>query len=116
MFKWLTATAVVTAGLSLVLVLPVTTTSTASQASAAPSGGPSVQALNAIPATYLALYLAAAQTCPGLPWAFLAAYCRGRKRPRPVDVPGVALGRELRWRRGPDAVRARHFRPVRGSC
>ena len=38
---------------------------------------------------------------------------QGRKRPRPVHGPRRALRRQLRRRRGPDAVRARHLRPVR---
>jgi cell wall-associated NlpC family hydrolase len=44
----------------------------ASQASTSLVGGPSVLALNDIPPAYLAVYMAAAQTCPGLPWAVLA--------------------------------------------
>ena len=109
MFKWLTATAVVTAGLALVLMLLVTTTSTASQASAAPSGGPSVQALDTIPATYLALYLAAAQTCPA---------CRGRSSPGigkvesdhgQSDAPGVHSGANYAGAEGPMQFEAATF-------
>ena len=109
MFKWLTATAVVTAGLSLVLVLLVTTTSTASQASAAPSGGPSVQALNTIPATYLALYLAAAQTCPGLPWAILAGIGKVESDHGQSDAPGVHSGANYAGAEGPMQFEAATF-------
>ena len=101
MFKWLTAAAAVAVVLPLVLVLLVTTTSAASQASAASSGGPSVQALTAIPPAYLALYIAAAQTCPGLPWAVLAGIGKVESDHGQSDAPGVHSGANYAGAEGP---------------
>ena len=79
MFKWLTAAAALAVALPLGLILlTVTTTPAASQASTTLAGGPSVEALDTIPPAYLALYLDAARTCPGLPWAVLAGSARSK--------------------------------------
>ena len=115
MYKWLAAAAALAVALPLALVLLVTTTSAASQASTTLAGGPSVQALNTIPPAYLTLYLDAAQTCPGLPWAVLAGIGKVESDHGQSDRARRSLRRELRRRRGPDAVRARHLRPVRGQ-
>ena len=74
------------------------------------AGGPSVLALDDIPPTYLALYLDAAHTCPGLPWGVLAGIGKVESDHGQSDAPGRALRRELRRGRGPDAVRACHLR------
>lgn len=80
MVKWFAAAAVVTVGFSLALMLLVFAAPTASQASASLVGGPSVLALNGIPPAYLALYMAAAQTCP-------RASCCGARRAAPALRP-----------------------------
>jgi len=91
-FKWLTAAAALAIALPLALVLLAVTISPASQASATLAGGPSVQALDTIPPAYLALYLAAAQTCPGLPWAVLAGIGKVESDHGQSDAPGVHSG------------------------
>jgi cell wall-associated NlpC family hydrolase len=71
-FKLLAAGAAVAVALPLTLLLLAAAASTASQASTSLAGGPSVAALSGIPPAYLALYMSAARTCPGLPWGVLA--------------------------------------------
>ncbi len=92
MFKWLTAAAALAIALPLALVLLAVTISPASQASATLAGGPSVQALDTIPPAYLALYLDAAQTCPGLPWAVLAGIGKAESDHGQSAAPGVHSG------------------------
>src|ERR1039457_3678580 len=70
--KWFAAAAVVAVGFPLALMLLVFAAPSASQASTSLVGGPRVLAPNDTPPSYLAVYMAAAQTCPGLPWAVLA--------------------------------------------
>jgi cell wall-associated NlpC family hydrolase len=57
-------------------------------ANVAPSG----TALSAIPADYLALYQQAAATCPGLPWAVLAAIGTVESANGQSTLPGVHSG------------------------
>jgi hypothetical protein len=71
-FKWLAAGAAVAVALPLTLLLLAAAAPIASQASTSLAGGPSVAALSGIPPAYLALYMSAARTCPGLPWGVLA--------------------------------------------
>lgn len=59
-------------GLPLALVSVFAAGSGGSAAAASEPAPPSSAALSGIPPTYLALYQAAAGTCPGLPWAVLA--------------------------------------------
>ena len=102
MFKWLTATAALVVALPLgVILLTVTTTPTASQASMTLVGGPSVEALDTIPPTYLALYLDAARTCPGLPWAVLAGIGRVESDHGQSSAPGVHSGANYAGAEGP---------------
>jgi hypothetical protein len=90
--KWFAAAAVVAVGFPLALMLLVFSAPTASQASVSLAGGPSVFALNDIPPAYLALYMAAAQTCPGLPWAVLAGIGKVESDHGRSRAPGVQSG------------------------
>ena len=102
MFKWLTAAAALAVALPLGLILlTVTTTPAASQASATLAGGPSVEALGTIPPAYLALYLDAAQTCPGLPWAILAGIGKVESDHGQSSAPGVHSGANYAGAEGP---------------
>lgn len=101
MAKWLAAVAVVAIGFPLALMLLVTVTPTASQASASLAGGPSVLALNDIPPVYLALYMAAARTCPGLPWAVLAGIGQVESDHGQSRAPGVQSGKNFAGAQGP---------------
>ena len=102
MFKWLTAAAALAVALPLGLILlAVTTTPAASQASATLAGGPSVQALDTIPPAYLALYLDAARTCPGLPWAVLAGIGKVESDHGQSSAPGVHSGANYAGAEGP---------------
>ena len=57
------------------------------------SGGPpTASAVGAIPPGYLALYQAAAATCPGLPWSVLAAIGTVESANGQSTLPGVKSG------------------------
>ena len=101
MVKWLAAAAIVAVGFPLALILLVFAVPTASQASASLAGGPSVLALNDIPPAYLALYMAAAQTCPGLPWAVLAGIGRVESDHGQSEALGVRSGANYAGAEGP---------------
>jgi hypothetical protein len=77
-FKWLAAGAAVAVALPIILLLLVAAAPTASQAGTSLAGGPSVAALSGIPSAYLALYMGAARTCPGLSWAYWPASARSK--------------------------------------
>jgi cell wall-associated NlpC family hydrolase len=64
-------------------------------------GGPSALALSAIPPAYLALYLAAAQTCPGLPWSVLAGIGKVESDHGRSRAPGVRSGSNPAGAEGP---------------
>jgi cell wall-associated NlpC family hydrolase len=85
----------------VLLVVTTSSASQASQASAALAGGPSVQALDTIPPYYLALYLAAARTCPGLPWAVLAGIGEVESDHGQSGAPGVHSGANYAGAEGP---------------
>jgi cell wall-associated NlpC family hydrolase len=93
------AAMVVTALLGLVLL--VASTSTASQARVHLAGGPSVLALNTIPPGYLTLYINAAQTCPGLPWAVLAGIGKVESDHGQSHAPGVHSAANYAGAEGP---------------
>ena len=101
MYKWLAAAAALAVALPLALVLLVTTTSAASQASTTLAGGPSVVALNTIPPAFLTLYINAAQTCPGLPWAVLAGIGQVESDHGRSSAPGVRSGANYAGAEGP---------------
>ncbi|MEV6608889.1 bifunctional lytic transglycosylase/C40 family peptidase [Kutzneria sp. NPDC051319] len=63
--------------------------------------GPSQAALADIPADYLSLYLQAAQTCPGLDWAVLAAIGKVESDHGRSTLPGVHRGSNYAGAQGP---------------
>jgi cell wall-associated NlpC family hydrolase len=100
-FKWLAATAVAAAVLPLALVFLVTAGTSASQAGTSLAGGPSTLALADIPPAYLALYMGAAQTCPGLPWGVLAGIGKAESDHGRSTAPGVNFGANHAGAEGP---------------
>ena len=106
MFKWLAAGAAVAVALPLALLLLVTAVSaagpvTATSAGMSRPGGPSVLALQDIPPTYLTLYMDAAKTCPGLPWAVLAGIGKVESDHGRSPLPGVRSGANFAGAEGP---------------
>ena len=101
MSKWLAAAAALAVALPLVLVLLVTATDAPGQASTGLAGGPSMQALDTIPPAYLTLYLDAARTCPGLPWAVLAGIGKVESDHGQSTAPGVHSGANYAGAEGP---------------
>jgi cell wall-associated NlpC family hydrolase len=99
--KWLAASAAMAVMLPLALVLLVTADPAASQPSPSLAGGPSVLALSDIPPTYLALYMAAAQTCPGLPWGLLAGIGKVESDHGRSNARGVHSGTNFAGAEGP---------------
>jgi cell wall-associated NlpC family hydrolase len=79
----------------------MTSASTASQSSTDLAGGPSVLALDTVPPAYLTLYLNAAQTCPGLPWAVLAGIGKVESDHGQSPAPGVHSGTNYAGAEGP---------------
>jgi peptidoglycan DL-endopeptidase CwlO len=105
-FKWLAVGAAVAVVLPLALLLLVTAGATASpvstgQMNASMPGGPSVLALQDIPPVYLALYMEAAKTCPGLPWAVLAGIGKVESDHGQSALPGVRSGANFAGAEGP---------------
>jgi cell wall-associated NlpC family hydrolase len=91
--KALTAAAVILAALPLLLILLVTA-SAGAPAQVPPSaaglaGTPTALAISGIPADYLAWYMAAAKTCPGLPWSVLAGIGEAESGHGRSPLPGV---------------------------
>jgi hypothetical protein len=92
------------------------------------SGGPpTASAVGAIPSAYLALYQAAAATCPGLPWSVLAAIGTVESANGTSTLPGVSAGQNAagamviyRWvgglRHVRDSVFGRRACGVSASC
>jgi cell wall-associated NlpC family hydrolase len=101
MLKWLAGGAAVAVVLPLALLLLITADPNASQASTGLVGGPSVLALSSIPPTYLALYMSAAPTCPGLPWAVLAGIGTVESDNGQSSAPGVHSGANYAGAEGP---------------
>jgi len=103
-FKWLAVGAAVAIVLPLALVLLVTAGSAASPVGTGQgttTGGPSVLALQDIPPAYLALYMDAARTCPGLPWAVLAGIGKVESDHGRSPLPGVHSGANFAGAEGP---------------
>jgi cell wall-associated NlpC family hydrolase len=90
-FKWLAGAAAVAIVLPLAFLVLVAVGPSASQASTE-AQGPSVLALNDIPSAYLTLYMAAAPTCPGLPWGVLAGIGKVESDHGRSTAPGVHSG------------------------
>ena len=70
-------------------------------AAAASMQSPSALAVSRIPPDYLAWYLAAAQTCPGLPWAVLAGIGTVESDNGKSTAPGVRDGANFAGAEGP---------------
>jgi cell wall-associated NlpC family hydrolase len=100
-FKWLAASAAVAVALPLTLLLLVAAAPTASRAGTSLAGGPSVAALSGIPPAYLALYMGAARTCPGLPWGVLAGIGEVESDHGQFAAPGVQSGANYAGAEGP---------------
>ncbi|MGE5286972.1 MAG: lytic transglycosylase domain-containing protein [Micromonosporaceae bacterium] len=101
MFKWLAAAAAAIVVLPLALVLAVAV-GAASSTTAGPFGGsPSILADKDIPPPFLALYMDAAQTCPGLPWAVLAGIGKIESDHGRSNAPGVHSGSNRAGAEGP---------------
>jgi hypothetical protein len=64
-------------------------------------GSPSMGAMRDIPPQYLALYQAAADTCPGLPWPVLAAIGKVETNHGRSTAEGVAQGTNFAGAAGP---------------
>jgi len=100
-FKWLAAIAATAVVLPLALVFLVSTGPAASQASTGLAGGPSLLALSDIPPAYLAMYMAAARTCPGLPWGVLAGIGKAESDHGRSTTRGVHSGANYAGAEGP---------------
>lgn len=101
MVKWLAAGAAVAVVLPLALLLLVAVAPAPSQASTDLAGGPSVLALSRVPPSYLALYMSAARTCPGLPWSVLAGIGTVESDNGQSNAPGVHSGANYAGAEGP---------------
>ena len=105
MTKTLAATAAAIAAFPLFLILLVTASiSTPAQAAPAATGlpgTPTALATSGIPADYLAWYIAAAKTCPGLPWSVLAGIGEVESDHGRSDLPGVHSGSNSAGAEGP---------------
>ena len=64
-------------------------------------GAPTALARQDIPADYLAWYVAAAQTCPGLPWSVLAGIGKAESDHGRSALPGVRSGANSAGAEGP---------------
>jgi cell wall-associated NlpC family hydrolase len=99
--KWLaTAAALTAAALPLALLFLVSAAAEPGQETGM-TGGPSVRALSDIPPAYLAWYLAAARTCPGLPWGVLAGIGKAESDHGRSAAPGVSSGANSAGAEGP---------------
>ena len=101
MLKWLAAAAATGVVLPLALVLLVTANPATSIAGTSTADGPSVLALTDIPPTYLAWYMGAARTCPGLPWGVLAGIGKVESDHGQSTAPGVRSGANFAGAEGP---------------
>ena len=101
MVKWLAGAAAVVVAFPLSLLLLAAASPVASQASTSLAGGPTTLALADIPPAYLALYMAAAPTCPGLPWGVLAGIGKVESDHGQSDAPGVHSGANFAGAEGP---------------
>ena len=109
---------------TVALVLLLTTVGAGALVSALTEGGrPSPTALSDIPADYLALYLQAAPTCPGLDWTLLAAIGKVESDHGRSELPGVHSGANRAGAQGPmqfepatfSSVITRHPHPAGGD-
>jgi len=95
------------AGFVLVIVIPLLIVAVIQQAVASIFSGsgdtsqPSASALSDIPADYLALYQAAALSCPGLDWSVLAAIGKVETDHGRSTLPGIHSGHNSAGAEGP---------------
>lgn len=101
MYKWLAAGTAAAIAVPLALVLVVSATATPSTAATGLPGSASAVALADVPPSYLALYLGAARTCPGLPWGVLAGIGTVESDNGKSDAPGVHSGANFAGAEGP---------------
>jgi cell wall-associated NlpC family hydrolase len=103
--KALAAAAAVLAAFPLLLILLLTaSTGTPAQAAFAATGltgTPTALARAGIPAGYLARYIAAAKTCPGLPWSVLAGIGEAESGHGRSALPGIRSGANSAGAEGP---------------
>jgi len=100
-FKWLAAIGVMAIAVPLGLLFFVTAEPAIGSAGNAFAGGPTALAEADIPATYLVLYMGAAQTCPGLPWSVLAGIGKVESDHGRSQAPGVHSGANGAGAEGP---------------
>jgi cell wall-associated NlpC family hydrolase len=100
--KTLTAGAAVIVALPLIMVLLVAAGSPpAADAGAGLAGAPTALTRRDIPAAYLAWYMDAGPTCPGLPWAVLAGIGKVESDHGRSTAPGVHSGANSAGAEGP---------------
>jgi cell wall-associated NlpC family hydrolase len=99
--KLFAATAAAVVGLSLSFLFLVSAGAVPSEAGTGQGGGPSTLALADIPPIYLALYMGAAPTCPGLPWGVLAGIGKVESDHGQSHAPGVHSGANYAGAEGP---------------
>jgi cell wall-associated NlpC family hydrolase len=104
MYKIAGAAAAAVAAVPLIIVLLVTAslpTSAQPGGDAGLGGAPTALARQDIPASYLAWYSGAAQTCPGLPWSVLAGIGEVESDHGRSPLPGVRSGANSAGAEGP---------------
>jgi cell wall-associated NlpC family hydrolase len=87
----------------VIILLAAASLSASSQAAgdADLADAPTALAVADIPPNYLALYMAAAQTCPGLPWSVLAGIGKVESNHGRSTLPGVHSGANSAGAEGP---------------
>ena len=101
MLKWLAAAVAAMAAAPLALLLVVSVGAASGSAAAAFAGGPTALAKSDIPPALLVLYMDAAQTCPGLPWAVLAGIGKVESDHGRSRAPGIRSGSNKAGGEGP---------------
>ena len=104
MIKAITAAGTAIAAFPLLIILLVTASPAAPAAQASAkglAGAPTALAKADIPPDYLIWYMAAAQTCPGLPWSVLAGIGTVESDNGKSDAPGVHSGQNFAGAEGP---------------
>jgi cell wall-associated NlpC family hydrolase len=103
-YKFAAAGAGAAATVPLIIILLVAAslpTSAQADGDAGLGGAPTALALQDIPADYLAWYMAAAQTCPGLPWSVIAGIGKVESNHGRSTLPGVRSGANGAGAEGP---------------
>ena len=101
MFKWIAAAAAAIVVLPFALLFLAGAAAAPGEAGTGLAGGASMLALSDIPPAYLALFMGAAQTCPGLPWAVLAGIGKVETDDGRSTLPGVRSGANFAGAEGP---------------